>query len=79
MKESFQESLYGEIELKRNKRGVIKSGEAKVIGKAKISVEEESHKGVKIVVKKDENDTIKEIKFICSCGKSKSIVLDYSE
>ena len=79
MKEEFVESLYKEIELHKNHKGVLKSSEVKILGKSKISVEEESHNGAKIVVKKDENDTIKEIKFICSCGKTKSIVLDYSE
>lgn len=79
MKEEFQESLYKEIEFVRKHKGVIKSSEAKITGKSKVSVEEESHNGVKIVVKKDENDSIKEIKFICSCGKTKSIILDYSE
>ncbi len=79
MKESFEESLYKEIEFVRNHKGVIKAPQAKIIGKSKISVEEEGHNGAKIILKKDENDTIKEIKFICSCGKTKSIVLDYSE
>jgi len=79
MKEVFEESLYKEIEFAKNRKGVIKSSQAKVIGKTKISIEEESHNGVKIVVKKDEKDTVKEIKFICSCGKTKSIVLDYNE
>lgn len=79
MKENFEESLYKEIEFVKNSKGVIKAPHAKIIGKSKISVEEEGHNGAKIVLKKDENDTIKEIKFICSCGKTKSIVLDYFE
>jgi hypothetical protein len=79
MKETFEESLYNEIEFVRSHKGVIKAPQAKIIGKSKISIEEEGHQGAKIVVKKDENDTIKEIKFMCSCGKTKSIVLDYSE
>lgn len=79
MKENFEESLYKEIEFVKTRKGVIKAPQAKIIGKSKISVEEEGHNGAKIVLKKDENDTIKEIKFICSCGKTKSIVLDYSE
>jgi hypothetical protein len=79
MKESFEESIYKEIEFVRNRKGVIKGNKAKIIGKTKISIEEESRNGAKIVIKKDENDTIKEIKFICSCGKTKSIMLDYSE
>ncbi len=79
MKETFEESLYKEIESANNRKGLIKATQTKIIGKSKISVEEESHNGAKIVVKRDEYDTIKEIKFICSCGKTKSIVLDYSE
>jgi len=79
MKETFEDSIYNEIEFVRTKKGVIKAPQVKITGKSKISVEEEGHNGAKVVVKKDENDTIKEIKFICSCGKTKSIVLDYSE
>jgi hypothetical protein len=79
MKETFEESIYNEIAFVRNKKGVIKSPQVNIVGKSKISVEEEGHNGAKIVVKKDEHDTIKEIKFICSCGKTKSIMLDYSE
>jgi hypothetical protein len=79
MKETFEESLYKEIEFVNSRKGVIKAPQAKIIGKTKITVEEEGHNGAKIVVKKDQNDTIKEIKFICSCGKTKSIMLDYSE
>jgi hypothetical protein len=79
MKETFEESIYKEIEFTRAKKGVIKAPQVKIVGKSRISIEEEGHKGAKIVVKKDENDTIKEIKFICSCGKTKSIVVDYSE
>ena len=79
MKETFEESLYKEIEFAGTRKGVIKAPQAKIIGKTKITIEEEGHNGAKIVVKKDQNDTIKEIKFICSCGKTKSIILDYSE
>ena len=79
MKESFEESLYKEIEFVRNRKGIIKAEQTKVVGKSKISIDEESEHGTKIVVKRDGNDAIKEIKFICSCGKTKSIVLDYSE
>ncbi len=65
--------------MSESSKGVIKAPQAKIMGKTKITVEEEGHNGAKIIVKKDENDTIKEIKFICSCGKTKSIMLDYSE
>lgn len=81
MKEKFEEFVFKEIDYKADfKSGnVIKSNNAKIIGKSKISVEEESDEGVKVVIKKDEKDAIKEIKFVCSCGQSKSILLDYSE
>lgn len=81
MEEIFSEPIFREIynELSNGSGNVIKAEKFEVVGKSKISVEEESDGGVKFVVKKDENDVVKEIKFICSCGESKSIVLDYSD
>ena len=35
--------------------------------------------GVRVLLKKDSNDSIKELKFVCSCGQTKTIILDYSE
>ncbi len=81
MKNEFEEELYREFSFEKSKLAgnLIKSDKAQMSGKTKISVEEESHEGVKIILKKDANDSIKEIKFVCSCGQTKSIILDYSE
>ena len=81
MSENFAEPIYRELDSKGlNKSGnVIKAEDFKVNGYSKITVEEESMGGVRFVLKKDENDVIKEIKFVCSCGQSKSLVLDYTE
>ncbi len=82
MKEQeFKDHTFREITYRQTDRrgSLIKSGDHKIAGLAKISVEEDSHEGVKVVLKKDQNDNIKEIKFICSCGETKSVILDYSE
>ncbi|MGQ9642757.1 MAG: hypothetical protein ACUVT3_02740 [Ignavibacterium sp.] len=60
-------------------KNVIKSEELKLEGKTKISFEEDDIDGIKIVLNKDENNNVREIKFICSCGQTKSIILDYGE
>ena len=76
----FEEIVFEEIS-HRNENGfgsVIKNHDVKIVGKSKITVEKDSEDGVKIVVKKDEEDNIRELKFICSCGETKSIILDYS-
>ena len=81
MKEEFKDQIYKEISY-RNVKGsgnVIKSNDVKIIDKVKISVEEESFDGVKIILKKDSKDNIKEIKFVCTCGETKSVILDYSD
>lgn len=79
--ENFNEEVFRELSFKGlSKNGnVIASDEVEVIGTSKITVEEESHEGVKIILNKDANDNIKEIKFVCSCGETKSVLLDYSE
>ena len=80
MENNFEEPLFRELDLDADSNNnVIKGSKATFIGKTKISVEEDSHDGVKIILKKDSKDIIKEIKFICSCGETKSILLDYSE
>ena len=81
MKNNFEEPLFREFnyDIQESSGNFIKSSEAELVGKTKISVEEESHEGVKIILKKDGNDSIKEIKFVCSCGQTKSVVLDYSD
>lgn len=63
----------------KKKKNVIKSEEIQIEGKTKISFEEDDIDGIKIVLNKDENNNVREIKFICTCGQTKSILLDYSE
>ena len=81
MLDNFKEPVFREIEKEGSLQSgnVIKSEKVAISGKTKITVEEESHEGVKFVLKRDANDEIKEIKFICSCGQTKSLILDYSE
>lgn len=77
---SFDDAIFKEISYEGTGTGnVIKSEDVELIGATKITVEEESHEGVKIILNKDENDNIKEIKFVCSCGETKSVLLDYSD
>ncbi len=78
---NFNEEIYREISF-NNKRidgTVISSDQVEIIGTSKITIEEESHEGVRIVLNKDSEDNIKEIKFVCSCGETKSVLLDYNE
>lgn len=80
MENNFEQSLYNDFgEKKAAGNTVIKASQLDVIGKTKIDVEQDRHGGVKVILKKDEHDAIKEIKFVCSCGETKSIALDYSE
>jgi hypothetical protein len=61
------------------KTNLIKAENVEVHGNSKISFEEDDADGVKIVLMKDDEGNIKEIKFICSCGQTKALVLDYSD
>ncbi len=80
MLDTFEEEVFDEFKLPASKHSnLLKSKDANLVGKTKIVIGEESHDGVKFVLKKDENDIIKEIKFICTCGKTKTVYLDYSE
>jgi hypothetical protein len=79
MEEIFEEQLFREIESTNKKNRIIKSGEAQIVGKTKISFEENENERVKIILKKDADDTIKELKFVCSCGETKAIILDYEQ
>lgn len=82
MKEDeFKDYEYKEISYRNiDKSGnLVKAEDAKIVGMAKIALEQESNDGVKVVLVKDQEDNIKEIKFICSCGETKSVILDYSE
>jgi len=77
----MQEMLFEKINSNGLKSGknVIKSEELQLEGTTKISFEEDDIDGIKIVLSKDENNNVREIKFICSCGQTKSIILDYGE
>jgi len=77
----FSESVYKEISYRNDSvsGNVINSDSIEIVGTSKISIEEESHEGIKIILNKDENENIKEIKFVCSCGETKSVLLDYNE
>ncbi len=81
MKNNFEEPVFNELSYDSiNSSGnYIKKENVRVVGKTKIKIEEESHQGVKIILKKDEDESIKEIKFVCSCGQTKMILLNYSE
>lgn len=79
MEEEFKDLTYREIEAGQTSGNIIKKEKAQITGITKISVEEESEEGVKIILKKDAHDNIQEIKFVCSCGQTKTIVLDYNE
>jgi hypothetical protein len=61
------------------KSGLIKAEDVQISGSLKICFEEDHSEGIKIVIIKDADNNIKEIKFICSCGQTKALSLDYSE
>jgi hypothetical protein len=79
--QNFNEEIYKEISYNNSaiNGNVIHADDIEVIGTSKITIEEESHEGVRIVLNKDSEDNIKEIKFVCSCGETKSVLLDYNE
>jgi len=79
MEEDFLEPIYDEIAPHNmNSHNVIKANDIQVKGSTKITVKEDSENGVTIFIKKDNNENISEIKFVCSCGQTKSLLLDYS-
>lgn len=81
MKDLIEEAIFNSVTCKSGARksGLIKAEDVKMIGSSKICFEEDHSEGIKIVLTKDADNNIKEIKFICSCGQTKSITLDYSE
>lgn len=81
MDSEFQDDTFKEINYRTlsGDGNLIKAEDAKIVGVAKITIDQDIHSGVKIVLKKDSDDNIKEIKFICSCGETKSVLLDYNE
>ena len=80
MATQFEDALFKDIFTKNKTRtgNLIKAEDVDINGKAKISCEDDLD-GVRVLLKKDADDNLKEIKFVCSCGQSKSIILDYSE
>lgn len=80
MATQFEDALFKDIFTKNKAKtgNLLKAEDVEITGKAKISCEDDLD-GVRILLKKDANDNLKEIKFVCSCGQSKSIILDYSE
>jgi len=81
MATKFEDPLFKDMFLhnKSGKGNLIKSEDVRVTGISKVTFEEDEMDGVRIMLKKDANDNLKEIKFVCSCGQTKSIILDYSE
>jgi len=81
MANQFEDILYKDIfsQNKSNSGNLIKKDEVEIRGLAKITCEDDDLDGVRVLLKKDANDSIKEIKFVCSCGQTKTIILDYSE
>jgi hypothetical protein len=81
MNNLIDEAIFNSVICKNGKRksGLIKAEDVETIGASKIQFEEDHAEGIKIVLTKDSDNNVKEIKFICSCGQTKSIALDYSE
>jgi len=81
MNNHFEEVLMKDIFTKNSiiSGNLIKAKDIDLKGYSKVTLEEDEHDDVRIYLKKDANDNVKEIKFVCSCGQTKSIVLDYSE
>ncbi|MGE5804216.1 MAG: hypothetical protein ACM34O_08030 [Ignavibacteria bacterium] len=74
---TFEDMVFEEYKSPGRNKTVIKAENANVSGKIKFSIEADDQKGVKVIIKRDADDTIKELKFLCKCGESKSIILDY--
>ncbi|MDP2301300.1 MAG: hypothetical protein Q8N03_02600 [Ignavibacteria bacterium] len=81
MDNEFKEPIFNEMKFTPNgsRSKLIKCQNADFEGKVKISIDDEDGDGIKVILRKDENENIREIKFVCSCGQTKSLILDYSE
>jgi hypothetical protein len=81
MNETFQDSFFNIVasNSKTGKSNFIKSEDVLMQGVSQISFEEDTAEGIKIILHKDAEGNLKEIRFICSCGQTKSLVLDYTE
>lgn len=64
---------------KRISKSFLKAEEFVVEGNTKITFEEDDMDGIRIMLEKDDSDGVRGIKFMCSCGHTKSVILDYSE
>ena len=81
MATQFEDALFKDVFTKNKMQtgNLIKASDFEITGTVKIACEDDDLDGVRILLKKDGNDSIKEIKFVCSCGQTKSIIMDYSE
>ena len=80
MANEFEDIVYREMGFEKIVgKNLILAEDSKITGSSKICIEEDSHEGVKMILKKDAQDNIKEIKFVCNCGETKSVILDYNE
>jgi hypothetical protein len=81
MNDLIEEAIFNLVTCKNGSRtsNLIKAENVQMSGKSKICFEEDHAEGIKIILTKDADNNIKEIKFICSCGQTKSLALDYSE
>lgn len=81
MTHNYEDALFRDVYMKSvSKTGnLLKPDEYYISGESKISFEESELDDVRILLKKDAKDNLKEIKFICSCGQTKSILLDYGD
>ncbi|PID62485.1 MAG: hypothetical protein CR986_01585 [Ignavibacteriae bacterium] len=79
--DSFNEEIYRCISFNNSalKGNLLNAEDVKIAGTSKIAVQHDNHEGVKIILNKDAEENIKEIKFVCSCGETKSVILDYNE
>jgi hypothetical protein len=81
MKNIFETPVFRKafINAKSSSGKVIKKTTSELRGTTRIVIEEDDTDMIKLMVIKDETESVKEIKFTCSCGCSKSILLDYTE
>ncbi len=81
MPSQFEDATFKDVFTKNNANtgNLIKADAVEIKGLSKISFEDSEEDGIRIILKKDSHDNLKEIKFVCSCGQTKSIILDYSE
>lgn len=81
MKDIIEEAIFNSVVCKNRTKNssLIRAEDVQIAGSSKIVFEEDHAEGIKIILTKDSENNIKEIKFICSCGQTKSLALDYSE